>query len=60
MFLLELEKHDVLWVLLAYHFFLLHQYPIVYTAAQNKNGVVFCLLVNHEDTEEIMGKRVVC
>lgn len=46
MFLLQLEKHDdVLWVLLAYHFFPLHWHPILSTVAQNKNGVVFAYLL---------------
>lgn len=44
MFLLQLEKHVVLQVLLACNFFLLHQHPIVYTVAQNKNGVCFAYL----------------
>lgn len=45
MFVLQLEKHDVLWVLLAYYFFPLHQHSIVYSVAQNKTGVVFFLLI---------------
>lgn len=60
MFLLQLEKHVVLRVLLACNFFPLHQHPIVYTVAQNKKWGVFCLFVILGETEEIMGKRVVC
>lgn len=41
LFLLQLQKYDVLWMLLAYHFFPLYQHPIVYTVAWDKNRVFF-------------------
>lgn len=62
MFILQLEKHYVLLVLLAYYFFPLHQHSIVYSEPQNKMGFffLFCLFINYQDIEEIMEKRMMC